>query len=191
MSHEVGQDASVHPAPLRLLPFAELQVMERDGEIFRFGHACAVGYASIAGQLTAEDRASTLARLVTGSCAVGGASAIWVHAGGPAPQQVTLASPRGARPPRRQRAGVRYRSTAPPPEAVVLVGGVRVVRADLALLDLLHDPESSQALIDHAVRLLARDPVELLADYPSHRRPFVSLARDRATLARCASATES
>lgn len=165
--------------------------MERDGEIFRFGHACAVGYASVAGQLTPEDRASTLSRLVTGSCAVGGASAIWVHAGGRPPQQVTLACPRGARPPRRQVAGVRYRSTAPPAEAVAFVGGVRVVRADLALLDLLHDPESSQASINHAVHLLARDPVELLADYPSRRRPFVSLARDRATLARSANATAS
>lgn len=73
----------------------------------------------------------------------------------------------------------------------MLVGGVRVVGADLALLDLLYDPESSQVSIDHAVQLLARDPVELLADYPSHRRPFVSLARHRATLARSASVTAS
>lgn len=175
---------SVHPAPLRFLPETELQVMMHDGDLVRYGHPCAVAYCSVAHRLTAADRAATLAPIVTGRCAVGGASAVWVHAGGPAPSRITLASPRGARASKGREAGVRYRSTAPPPEAVVLVAGVRVVQPSLALLDMLHDPECTQASIDRAAGLLGLSPARLLAEHPSSRRPYSSLATRRATLTR-------
>ncbi|MFC5122138.1 hypothetical protein ACFPRL_01330 [Pseudoclavibacter helvolus] len=79
---------------------------------------------------------------------------------------------------------MRYRSTAPPERDVMLVGRVRVVRPRQALFDLLHDPEAGQATIDLAVRLLALDPVDLLAERSTVRRPYASLARRRAALAR-------
>lgn len=156
--------------------------MVRDGDIVRFGHADAVGYVSVADRITAEVRAATLEPLLTGSCAVGGASAVWVHEGGPTPHLVTLATSRGSRPPQGV-GGVRYRSTAPPARAVMLVGGVRVVRPWQALFDLLHDPQACQSTIDLAARLLGLNPVELLAEHPNVRRPYASLARRRATLA--------
>ncbi|WP_181026973.1 hypothetical protein [Pseudoclavibacter sp. RFBB5] len=176
----------MHPAPLRLLPDVELQVMRRDGVVVRFGHACAVAYASVADRLTPGDRAASLAPLVMGTAAVGGASAVWVHAGGPAPSELTISTQRGARPPRQHLVGVRYRSTAPPDAAVRLVGGVRVVVPWLALFDLLHDPTADQATIELAVRRLELDPVELLATHVTLRRPFAALARRRATLATAA-----
>ncbi|WP_271983845.1 hypothetical protein [Pseudoclavibacter terrae] len=176
----------MHPAPLRLLPDAELQVMLRDGVVVRFGHDCALAYASVADRLTPAHRAASVAPLVTGSAAVGGASAVWVHTGGSEPSALTISTQRGARPPKRHLAGVRYRSTAPPDAAVRLVGGVRVVVPWLALLDLLHDPGTEQATIDLAVRRLDLDPVELLAAGVTLRRPFAALARRRATLATAA-----
>lgn len=175
---------SVHPAPLRLLHEAELQIMVRDGDIVCFGHQSARGYASVADQITPQARAETLEPLLMGNCAVGGASAVWVHGGGPPPLEVTLATARGSRSPQRYVTGVRYRSTAPPERDVMLVGRVRVVRPRQALFDLLHDPEAGQATIDLAVRLLALDPVDLLAERSTVRRPYASLARRRAALAR-------
>lgn len=157
--------------------------MVRDGDVIPFGHACALGYASVADRITPEARAGTLEPLLSGSWAVGGASAVWVHAGGPPPARVTLATARGSRPPRAGLFGVRYRSTAPSEGSVMRVGGVRVVKPWLALFDLLHDPESSQPSVELAVRLLALDPVELLARHPNVRRPYASLARKRAKLA--------
>ncbi len=174
----------MHPAPLLRLPEVELQAMVRDGHIVRFGHPGAVGYISVAERITAADRARTLQPLLSGRFAVGGASAVWVHAGGPAPSHVTLATPRGFRPPKDATTWVRYRSTAPSDDAVVVLGGVRVVRPWRALLDLLHDPAATQNSIDRAVHLLGLDPEALLARQASGRRPFATQARQRAALAK-------
>lgn len=108
---------------------------------------------------TPEVRAAALAPLVPARGALGRLSAVWVHAGGPAPRRADVLVASGARRPD-PHPDRRTAEAALGPGDTVLLGGVRVTGPLRTVLDVARweDPGAAGAAVH---RLLAACPVDL------------------------------